>query len=531
MSLRRMLPVLLVSAVALCAPSVLSAQSHDYPKVEIFGGYSWYHPGGNVSSTAGSPEIPDFNKGWGGQFTYNLNSWAGLALDAGGHYQDGGKAHTVTVGPQFRLRREHFTPFAEVLLGMTHASPDAAPDETDFALIAGVGLDYKVTPRFSIRPIQADYVDTYYNALSPSGDSNMLNGVRLQAGVVFNFGLPKEESAVSAVCSAQPSAVDAGAPVQVSVAPEGFLPKRILSYSYASTGGKISGNTSTATLDSTGLEAGSYTVTANITDNGRGKHQRTASCQTTFAVNAKHPPVLAITAKPSSLNSGDASTITADGSSPDNRPLTYSCTATAGSLSGSGTHYTLDTTGVPQSTITVNCTATDDRNLSTSASADVSCMVPAAPVKAEAPVQQPSKFGSIEFKRDTKRPTRVDNEAKGELDRYADALAAAPDSRGVVVGYATAKEDEAKKGKAKPEFAAQRAVNTKDYLTAEKGIDAARIEARTGSDDDQRVDLWVVPAGATFAESGTAVVDESQVKAVPRTAVKAEKAHKHATAN
>jgi hypothetical protein len=27
------------------------------------------------------------------------------------------------------------------------------------------------------------------------------------------------------------------------------------------------------------------------------------------------------------------------------------------------------------------------------------------------------------------------------------------------------------------------------------------------------------------------VVDESQVKAVPRTAVKAEKAHKHATAN
>ena len=71
----------------------------------------------------------------------------------------------MTGGPQFRLRLEHFTPFAEVLLGMAHFSPNAAPDETDFALIAGVGLDYKVTPRFSIRPIQADYVNTYYNAL------------------------------------------------------------------------------------------------------------------------------------------------------------------------------------------------------------------------------------------------------------------------------------------------------------------------------------------------------------------------------
>ena len=70
------------------APSVLSAQSKDFPKVEVFGGYSWYHPGGGVSSLSSS-DIPDFNKGWGGQFTYNLNRWAGLALDASGHYQDG----------------------------------------------------------------------------------------------------------------------------------------------------------------------------------------------------------------------------------------------------------------------------------------------------------------------------------------------------------------------------------------------------------------------------------------------------------
>jgi len=71
-----------------------------------------------------------------------------------------------------------------------------------------------------------------------------------------------------------------------------------------------------------------------------------------------------------------------------------------------------------------------------------------------------------------------------------------------------------------PEFAAERAVNTKEYLAVEPvnptKIDAERIQPRTGSGDDQRVDLWIVPAGVTFPAAGTTVVDESQVKAVPR---------------
>src|ERR1700687_4851786 len=137
MSLRRFLSVLLVAAVVFCAPSILSAQSQDFPKAEGFGGYSWYHPGASVQGV----DIEDFNTGWGGQFTYNLNHWAGLAVDAGGHYQDEGSVHTVTAGPQFKLRREHFTPFAEALFGVALISPNQAPDTNSFAVIAGVGLD------------------------------------------------------------------------------------------------------------------------------------------------------------------------------------------------------------------------------------------------------------------------------------------------------------------------------------------------------------------------------------------------------
>jgi hypothetical protein len=520
MSLRRLLAVILVSAVALCAPSLLSAQTQDAPKVEVFGGYSWYHPGGSIIGF----KIPDFNKGWGGQFTYNLSKYFGIAVDGTGHYNDFGNAHSFAFGPQVKFRMEHVTPFLEGFVGGQRLSPKHLSDETKPTFIGGGGLDYAITSRLSIRPIEADYVYSYYHELNQAHVSDRFDGVRLQAGLLFKFGLPAAEGPVSATCKAEPQAVDAGAPVTITATPSGFLPKRTVAYSYASTGGKIAGTTTTASVDTTGLAPGSYTVTAKVVDNGKGKHQQTASCQAAFSVNEppKHPPVLSVSAQPNSLMSGDASTITATGSSPDNRPLSYNCTSTAGRLTGNGPTYTLDTAGVPDSTVTVNCTVSDDRNLTASANTSVKVNVPPPPPTAK-------DFGAIEFKHDLKRPTRVDNEAKGELDRYADALAAAPDSKGVVVGYATAQEAVAKKGKKTANFAAERAVNTKDYLTTEKGVDATRIEPRTGTGDDQKTELWIVPAGANFPAEGTSVVDQTKVKPIPRVAPAVKKAaHKKA---
>jgi hypothetical protein len=94
----------------------------------------------------------------------------------------------------------------------------------------------------------------------------------------------------------------------------------------------------------------------------------------------------------------------------------------------------------------------------------------------------------------------------------------------VVVGYETAAE--AKKNQVAPSVAALRAVNSKDYLAKDKGVDAARIEPRISSSEEQKAELWIVPAGARFAAEGTTVVDESKVKAVPRAALKAKRAKK-----
>jgi hypothetical protein len=519
MSFRYWLSVILVTSVALCAPMRMYSQSQDAPKIEVFGGYSWYHPGGTINGA----EVNDFKEGWAGQFTYNLNHWAGIAIDANGHYgSHNGNTHSIAFGPQFKLRLNHVTPFAEALLGVQRIAPEQLPVQNSAVFLLGGGLDVPVTPRFSIRPIQFDYVNTNYSKLSPAGTSNFLNGVRLQAGVLFNFGLPAQQGTVSSVCSAEPQTIDAGTPVKISVAPAGFLPKRVLSYSYASTGGKLAGNTSTASVDTAGLAPGSYMVSAKVVDNGKGKHQQTASCQASFSVKEppKHPPVLSISADPATVRSGDASAITANGSSPDNRPVSYECKATDGKLKGNGPTYTLDTAGVPDNTVSITCTVTDDRNLSASARTSVKVNVPPPPPSVKS-------FGSIEFKRDVKRPTRVDNEAKGELDRYADALAATPDAKGVVVGYAAATEVTAKKhAVTAAQMAALRAVNTKDYLVTEKGVDGARVEPRTGTGDEQKAELWIVPAGASFPAEGTQVVDQTKVKAIRRVAIPARKTHK-----
>jgi hypothetical protein len=125
----------------------------------------------------------------------------------------------------------------------------------------------------------------------------------------------------------------------------------------------------------------------------------------------------------------------------------------------------------------------------------------------------------------------VDNTAKAILDDVALRLQREPDSKAVVVGYATA--DETKK-KANANLAAQRAVNTKACLDGEeascenqsKQIDPSRIEVRTGTGDQNKTEIWLVPSGASFTGEGTTPVDESKFKAQARTAAGAKAAKK-----
>jgi hypothetical protein len=302
---------------------------------------------------------------------------------------------------------------------------------------------------------------------------------------------------VSAVCTAEPPAAYAGATIAVHVTPVGFPPLRRLTYTYNSTDGEVAADgSSTGIIDTSGLQPGNYIVSSLVSDDREPKHRLVASCQAALTIKepVKHPPAMHVHAEPQEVTPGTPVTVTAEGFSRDNRPLTFSCLSHSGTLAGSGTRYVLNTAGLTRGVITIDCTVQDDRTLSGFASTSVNITSPPPPPAAR-------RYGEpIRFLIDKKHPIRLDNVAKAILDRFADDLAADPLSTAVIVGYDDAAEHAPKRyPKARlVDRAAQRAVNTKAYLVDEKGIEPRRIELRTATENAQQVILWIVPAGATL---------------------------------
>jgi outer membrane protein OmpA-like peptidoglycan-associated protein len=485
---------MLVLVLALSALLTPTAVAQDFPKHELFAGYSYY----NANGWYPTRKAPEFKGGWAGSYTYNFSKWLGLEGEISGHYNNASdKVHMFMAGPRAKFRTgDHFSPFIHTLVGFAHNTPFDAPAAESFSSALGGGFDVDVNRRWSIRMFEADYVYTRYEAVKTP---NRWEGFRLQGGIIYNMGIEPEEKPVSAACVAAPTEVMAGEPIKVTVTPNGFLPKRTLTYAWTTNGGKVSGTGTEASVDTTGLAPGSYVVGAKVTDNGKGKHQQTTSCNANFTIKEppKHPPVMtSCAASAASVMSGDPVTFSTDANSPDGRPLTYTFDATSGRISGTGQKATLDTAGLPAGPVTVNCKVSDDRGLTDGKSASVNVEVPPPP-------PQSSKINSINFP-DTKKPARVDNAAKAVLDEVALRLQREADAKAVVVGFGT----DTKKVK---NLAAQRAVNTKDYLVKEKGIDPSRIEVRTGEGATDTADIWIVPTGATFNAAGTTVVDETKI--------------------
>jgi outer membrane protein OmpA-like peptidoglycan-associated protein len=263
-----------------------------------------------------------------------------------------------------------------------------------------------------------------------------------------------------------------------------------------------------ATVDTAGLAPGNYTVAGRVNDNRKGKNQAVAECTANFTVKEppKNPPTITCSANPATVRVGDPITVTAQGNSPDGRPITYSYTTTAGKVNGSGAQVQVDTAGAQAGPVTVTCTATDDRGLTANSNATANIEEPPPPPP------QASKINEITYP-DTKKPARVDNAAKAILDDVALRLQREPDAKAVVVGY----EDPSTEAKLArtariKDLAAQRAVNTKQYLVEDKGIDPSRIEVRKSSQPGSKSEVWIVPAGANFTMEGTTVVDENVVK-------------------
>jgi outer membrane protein OmpA-like peptidoglycan-associated protein len=452
-----------------------------------------------------------FNKYFGGEFIY-------------ANHPDGKNDgfSSTSVGPIFRAPMQNFTLFAHGLAGGGRLggpnSEGPVPYHNPYtwgpALTAGGGMDYDLPfwdNRLSIRLFQADYrwVHANFGPFTPPPVAGVMGGranlsaAELSTGIVAHFGHIIPPPPVTYSCSVSPSTGFPGDPMTVTGTALNLNPKKTASYTWTSDGGTVSGTGTTANIDTKTVNAGTYTVKGHVSEGT--KPGEMADCQAQFTIRPYEPPTVSCSANPSTVNPGDSATITANGTSPQNRPLTYSYSASAGSVSGTGSTATLSTTGVAPGTVTVTANVVDDKGQTANCTASVTIAAPPQP-----PVIVTQPLCSINFDRDKKRPTRVDNEAKACLDDVALNLQRSSDAKLAVVGNAASSE---KNGS---QLAAARAVNAKDYLVKEKGIDAGRISVYTGSTDGKTVTSTLIPTGATLDTNGLTPVDESAVKAVPR---------------
>ena len=500
----------------LCSSSALAQEKQPVPKYDIFAGYQWLNPGGNIP---GGPDgmggilpfkLPSMGKGGGLAFGYNFHPNFALEGDIGLNLKDQFDVSTYSIGPRFTWRGEGINFFAHTLLGDNHlTSPVGA--RNGIGAILGGGIDLPIVRRISFRLIEADYqwARQNYASIVPSNQPDLrhasFEGARLRTGVVFNFG-GEPEVPPSATCSVDHAEVMQGEPVAATVQTSNFNPKHPLTYSWTANGGNVSGKDTTATIDTKGVAGGNYTVTAHVTD-PKNKKNGEATCTANYTVKEppKNPPTMSCSASPTSLQTGGTATITCTCTSPDGVPVNVAgWSATGGTVAGSGNTGTLNTTGASPGQITVSATCTDSRGLTANSSAQVTVENPPPPPP------KASKLSQCDFP-NVKKPWRVDNTCKAILDDVALRLQQEPDAKLVIVGNADPSEK-------RKNLAAERAVDSKAYLSggeAKQAIDASRIETRTGNGGTKTAEYWVVPAGASFDSAGSEPVDETKVKAIP----------------
>lgn len=505
----RILAKLPAAIAVLCTFAALAAaQDQPAPKVELFGGYSFFQPGADVHGQLPkglfpiSSHLESNPRGAGASITYDFNRWFGLTLDTSTDW--GSREITLvnrindaafsnlSLGPKITFRTHRFSPFLEVLVGDHRLMPDAFYDVDKLGFMFGGGLDINLSRHVALRLLRADFVYSNYSYAPPPVPHTEIRGVRLQTGLNFMFGGREPGSPASAACTVQPYEVFAGEPVTATATGSNFNPKRTVKYKWNSTGARVAGSDASMQIDTTDLQPGSYQAVANLSD---GSKNGVASCMAMFTVKRPRPPVIACSSDPGTITVGDSATVRSNASSPDNRRLTYSYTASAGDISGADATVALNSRGAQPGVITVTCIVSDDRIPSLTASSTTTVNVEAPPpVAAPAPPPEIKQLEarlalhSIYFQ--TARPT-PENPGRGLVESQEQILKTLaedlrsylkykPDAHLILGGHADPRGSE----ESNKALTQRRVERTKAYLV-ENGVAEDHIETRSFGKEDQ----------------------------------------------
>ena len=262
-----------------------------------------------------------------------------------------------------------------------------------------------------------------------------------------------------------------------------------LVYQYTVSGGTIQGTGANVTWDVSGLRPGTYTLSVAVDDGcgvcGQPRQEtiRVVECPDCVAPTPT-PAVCPLTSvnvsgAPNVLQVGETATFTATADA-GGQTINYNWSVSGGEVvSGQGTS-TLTVRATAPGSITATATATaNDPTCTASGSATVE--VPTPPTAREI-----DRYGRLNR-----------NAEKARLDNVAVTAQNEPNARILII--ATGRNNAAIR--ARLQFA-------RNYLVNTRGIDAGRIETRSGGTGTDETVIWLVPAGAPDPAPGTSPQEE-----------------------
>jgi outer membrane immunogenic protein len=185
--------------IALAAPALAQTQpaaASEHNQTEVAAEYTYAHsnapPGGcgcfSLNGGSASVAQPLGSGYWAAVFDTTVVHASSISA---GNYDL--TLSVFTGGFRFRpAPHAKWNPFGQVLVGAEHASgtlvegptPAASDPAMVFAMNAGGGLDRRLTPHWSLRLVEADYLMTQ----TSNRVNDMQNNFRISTGLVYHFG-------------------------------------------------------------------------------------------------------------------------------------------------------------------------------------------------------------------------------------------------------------------------------------------------------------------------------------------------------
>jgi hypothetical protein len=176
---------LLGSLLCAVAPSAVVAQSKSkLPAIDVFGGYSYLR---FDSKTLGFANQLNLNGGNIEVALPDLYEGLGAVIDVSGHSTTEMEEFNFMIGPQYTYEWKSIRFYGHGLFGKARdrlrqpGTTQLEPSHLGKAVAFGGGVDLPLKGRFSVRPIQADYLIT-----TEFGSTQ--HNLRLSTGLVYRFG-------------------------------------------------------------------------------------------------------------------------------------------------------------------------------------------------------------------------------------------------------------------------------------------------------------------------------------------------------